>query len=84
MFYLDKDVLFAETCALRDELEAQLDVRFTRVPASLSLEQQAAEHGEALWSHDPNLCCYLHKIVPLQVQLTHPEVSAVLIEGRRI
>jgi phosphoadenosine phosphosulfate reductase len=54
------------------------------VPASLSLEQKAEEHGEALWSHDPNLCCYLHKIVPLQVQLTHPEVSAVLIEGRRI
>ncbi len=66
MFYLDTDVLFAETYALRDELEARLDVRFTRVPASLSLEQQASEHGEALWSHDPNLCCQLRKVVPLR------------------
>jgi phosphoadenosine phosphosulfate reductase len=66
VFYLDTDLLFPETYALRDELAMRLDLRFIRVHSGLSLETQAAEYNPALWSHEPNLCCYLRKVEPLR------------------
>ena len=29
-------------------------------------EQQAADHGPALWAHNPDACCALRKVEPLQ------------------
>jgi phosphoadenosine phosphosulfate reductase len=66
VFYLDTDLLFPETCALRDELEARFGIRFTRVHCGLSVEAQAELHGPALWSRDPNLCCHVRKVAPLR------------------
>jgi phosphoadenosine phosphosulfate reductase len=70
MFYLDTDLLFPETYALRDQLEARLGVTFTRVHSGLSLEAQAAQNGgPALWGRDPDLCCALRKVAPLRKYL---------------
>lgn len=66
VFYLDTDLLFPETYELRDELEAALGIRFTRLHSGLSLDEQAEQHGPALWSHSPNLCCQLRKVAPLR------------------
>jgi phosphoadenosine phosphosulfate reductase len=66
VFYLDTDLLFPETYALHDELAMRLDLRFIRVHSGLSLETQVAEYNPALWSHEPNLCCYLRKVEPLR------------------
>ena len=66
VFYLDTDLLFPETYALRDELAVRLGLRFIRVHSGLSLETQAAEYSPALWSREPNLCCYLRKVEPLR------------------
>jgi phosphoadenosine phosphosulfate reductase len=69
-FYLDTDLLFPETYALRDELARRLGVRFERVPGSLPLEVQAAKYGEELWKRDPDLCCYVRKVVPQRQYLS--------------
>jgi phosphoadenosine phosphosulfate reductase len=66
VFYLDTDLLFAETYALRDELEARLGLRFTRVRSGLSPEAQAEQYGPLLWSYEPSLCCHLRKVEPLR------------------
>lgn len=67
IFYLDTDLLFPETYALRDELEARLGISFTRVHSGLSLEAQAAQNGgPALWGRNPDLCCQLRKVAPLR------------------
>lgn len=66
VFYLDTDLLFKETYELRDELEARLGIRFTRVHSGLSLAAQAEQHGPTLWQRDPNLCCHLRKVEPLR------------------
>lgn len=66
VFYLDTDLLFPETYALRDKLEDRLGLRFTRIVSEVSLKRQAAEHGPALWSHDPDRCCYIRKVEPLR------------------
>lgn len=66
VFYLDTDLLFAETYELRDRLAERLGVTFTPVHSGLSLEQQAAEHGAELWKRDPNACCFMRKVLPLR------------------
>jgi phosphoadenosine phosphosulfate reductase len=69
IFYLDTDLLFPETYALRDQLEARYGVHFERRATSLSVSDQAAEYGERLWEREPDLCCRLRKVEPLREML---------------
>jgi phosphoadenosine phosphosulfate reductase len=64
VFYLDTDLLFAQTYELRDELVRKLGIRFERVHSGVSPEDQAARHGKALWERDPDTCCYIRKVIP--------------------
>ena len=64
IFYLDTELLFAETYALRDELETRYEVSFER-RSPLSLNDQATQYGERLWERRPDLCCQLRKVDPL-------------------
>lgn len=64
-FYLDTDVLFPETYETRDRLADRLGVEFDRFH-NLSLEEQAAQYGEALWDRDPDACCGLRKVEPMR------------------
>lgn len=66
IFYLDTDLLFPETLALRDRLADRLGLTFTRIHSGLSLEAQARTQGPELWRHDPNRCCFLRKVEPLR------------------
>ena len=70
IFYLDTDLLFPETYALRDRLQRRLGVEFRRVPASLPLHGQQAIYGAELWKREPERCCYLRKVLPLQRYLS--------------
>lgn len=66
IFYLNTDLLFPETLALRDELAERLDLTFTPVHSAISLGTQAAMYGEQLWQRSPDLCCKLRKVEPLR------------------
>ena len=70
IFYLDTDLLFPETYALRDKLETRYGVRFERRATRLPLSVQASEHGERLWERQPDLCCNLRKVQPLREMLS--------------
>jgi phosphoadenosine phosphosulfate reductase len=69
IFYLDTDLLFPETYALRDQLQVRYGVRFERRATSLSVQDQAAKYGERLWEREPDLCCRLRKVEPLREML---------------
>jgi phosphoadenosine phosphosulfate reductase len=69
IFYLDTDLLFPETYALRDQLEARYGVHFERRATTLSIRDQAAKYGERLWEREPDLCCRLRKVEPLREML---------------
>ena len=64
IFALDTHVLFPETYALWRELEQRYGIRI-EVFEGPSLGRQAATHGEALWSRNPDLCCSIRKLGPL-------------------
>ena len=70
IFYLDTDLLFPETYALLEQLEARYDIRFERRATRLSLSKQAAEYGDRLWERQPDICCQLRKVEPLKQMLT--------------
>jgi phosphoadenosine phosphosulfate reductase len=68
LFYLDTDFLFPETMETRDRIieRYQLkDEQVIRVRPLLTPEQQAVQHGPALWATHPDQCCQLRKIEPL-------------------
>ena len=68
LFYLDTDFLFPETYATRDRVIERYGLQpqqVIQVKSLLTPEQQAAQHGEALWMRLPDQCCELRKVEPL-------------------
>jgi phosphoadenosine phosphosulfate reductase len=70
VFTLDTDFLFPETYDLMDRVETRYGIKIERVYSTLTPEEQERDHGEALWSRDPDLCCGLRKVEPLRTKLT--------------
>jgi phosphoadenosine phosphosulfate reductase len=69
VFTLDTGLLFPETVALKARLEAFFGYPIEALLPDQTVAQQEAVHGPALWSRDPDLCCTLRKVVPLQSKL---------------
>ncbi len=63
---LDTGLLFPETLRLITELESRLSIQITRITPELTVEAQNETYGIGLWEHEPALCCYLRKVLPLQ------------------
>ena len=68
---LDTGLLFAETHKLIHQLEDRLDIRVKRVRPEQTLKQQAQTHGDNLWETNPDYCCTLRKVRPLENVLTN-------------
>lgn len=66
---LDTGLLFPETYALIDEVEARFDLNLVRVKPPITVEEQAAQYGDNLWATDPDLCCHIRKVAPLNPAL---------------
>lgn len=62
---LDTGLLFPETYALIDRLEAELGLNLIRVRPTQTVAQQSDSHGPELWKDNPDLCCHLRKTIPL-------------------
>ena len=65
IFYLDTDFHFKETYETRDRRIERDGMEFFKVAPKLNPEEQAAAHGESLWTVDPNACCNIRKVEPL-------------------
>ncbi len=65
VFYLDTDYLFPETYAMVEAAPQRWPgARVVGYKTDVTPEQQAAQHGAALWERDPDLCCEIRKIEP--------------------
>lgn len=69
VFYLDTGFLFPETLELKDRVVQKYGITPIRVASETSVEEFQAHHGEALWSREPDQCCNLRKVEPLQAFL---------------
>jgi len=65
----DTGLLFPETYRTRDKLIERYPVHFERIEPELSVEAQAAVHGPELWKREPDRCCAMRKVAPLEQAL---------------
>ena len=70
VFTLDTGLLFPETVALKDRLEKFFGFPIEALKPDLTVEQQAEAHGPELWKREPDLCCTMRKVLPLQDKLS--------------
>ncbi|RZE07605.1 phosphoadenylyl-sulfate reductase [Streptomyces albidoflavus] len=64
--FLDTGYHFPETIGTRDAVEAVLDVNVLTLTPRQSVAEQDAEYGPKLHDRDPDLCCALRKVKPLE------------------
>lgn len=66
VIYLDTMFFFPETYSLRDRMvERYPMLDFVNRGTSMTPEEQAKEHGDELWKHNPDLCCQIRKVDPM-------------------
>jgi phosphoadenylyl-sulfate reductase (thioredoxin) len=65
VFTLDTGLLFPETYDLWKRLEARYGLTIRGVRPAQTVDEQAAAHGSRLWEREPDECCRLRKVVPL-------------------
>ncbi|MDX8365818.1 phosphoadenylyl-sulfate reductase [Cytobacillus sp. IB215665] len=68
--FLDTDVHFKETYELIDKVKEKYPtLQIMLQKPELTLKEQAEQHGDELWKTNPNQCCNIRKILPLQKAL---------------
>jgi phosphoadenosine phosphosulfate reductase len=65
VMFLDTGYHFAETIGMRDAVATTLPVNVRTVLPLATVAEQDAAHGSKLHARDPNLCCALRKVEPL-------------------
>jgi phosphoadenosine phosphosulfate reductase len=63
--FIDTGYHFAETVGTRDAVAATYDLPLISVRPQLTVVGQDAVHGPKLYERDPDLCCRMRKVVPL-------------------
>ena len=63
--FLDTGYHFAETIGTRDAVEATLPVNLLSIEPKQTVAEQDAAYGKDLFNRDPDLCCALRKVAPL-------------------
>ncbi len=69
--FLDTGYHFAETTGTRDAVGVVYPVNLVNVTPSRTVAEQDAELGPRLFGRNPDLCCYLRKVEPLERALTN-------------
>jgi phosphoadenosine phosphosulfate reductase len=69
VLFLDTGYHFAETIGTRDAVSAIYDVNLINVTPTLSVAGQDAAFGKDLFARDPDRCCALRKVAPLNAAM---------------
>jgi phosphoadenosine phosphosulfate reductase len=79
VFTLDTGLFFPETYELWRSLEHRYGLKVRAVRPALSVDEQALVHGDALWLREPDRCCGIRKVAPLEDALRGHEawISAI-------
>lgn len=70
VMFLDTGFHFPETLTYRDELCSRYNLNIINVYPSISQSEQLYQYGEVLYRQDPDLCCHINKVEPMQRAIT--------------
>lgn len=76
VLFLDTGYHFAETVGTRDAVASTYDVNLITLTPSQTVTEQDAWYGPRLHDRDPDLCCRLRKVVPLDRALARYDAWA--------
>lgn len=76
LVFLDTGYHFPETIGTRDAVAATLNVNLITITPKQSVAEQDAAYGNDLYARDPDLCCTLRKVAPLQASLANYDAWA--------
>ncbi|MGV8998398.1 MAG: phosphoadenylyl-sulfate reductase [Parvibaculaceae bacterium] len=80
VIFLNTGKLFGETLRYRDRLQERLGLTDLRAAAPHPSDLEARDPNGALWNLDPDGCCYVRKVLPLERALKGFSAS---ITGRK-
>ncbi|HET9895994.1 MAG TPA: phosphoadenylyl-sulfate reductase [Streptosporangiaceae bacterium] len=69
VLFLDTGYHFAETVGTRDAVSVVYPVNVINITPSTTVQEQDNELGPKLYARNPDLCCYLRKVIPLEQSL---------------
>lgn len=73
VLFLETGYHFAETIGTRDALAHSVDVRVVEALPRLTVAEQDAQYGEKLHDRDPQACCAMRKVEPINRELASYE-----------
>ncbi|MEW6272750.1 MAG: phosphoadenylyl-sulfate reductase [Thermodesulfobacteriota bacterium] len=69
IFFIDTGYHFPETLAYRDELIARFGLPVRNLTSVMPRAEFVAKYGDDLYARDPDLCCKINKVEPMQLAL---------------
>ncbi len=66
IIFLDTGFHFPETLIFRDDLQKRFGLNIVVMRPAVEKSQLIAQYGEGLYRRDPDLCCYINKVEPMQ------------------
>jgi phosphoadenosine phosphosulfate reductase len=69
VFTIDTGLLFPETYELKSRLESFFGIEIKSLKPSETVDEQRVSFGSNLWETNPDTCCTLRKVLPLQQHL---------------
>jgi len=76
VIFLDTGLHFPETLRVRDQVTSSIPVTVRSIRPTLTVGQQDGEYGPRLFSRDPDSCCAMRKVEPLQKALANYDAWA--------
>src|SRR6202521_5208485 len=77
VFTIDTGLLFSETIELKTRLEDYFGILIEALVPERTVEQQAQDIAPQLWLSNPDLCCTMRKVEPLQKKLNQLDAWVV-------
>ena len=74
IYFLNTGFHFPETLNFRDEVAERFGLNVVDVSSQVPKIQQRNEKGRMLYTSDPDYCCYLNKVQPLEPVLQEFDV----------
>ncbi len=69
VFYIDTGYFFPETETLIERLQNHYQRALRRASTMVTIAEQSSLYGEKLYRSDPDLCCHLRKVAPMETAL---------------
>ncbi|MDX1407558.1 MAG: phosphoadenylyl-sulfate reductase [Saprospiraceae bacterium] len=74
VYFLETGFHFPETLRFRDEIAERLNLNLVNVESPVPKIAQRDARGHFLYTSDPDRCCYLNKVLPLEPVLQAHDV----------